>query len=181
MTPENYRVAVEFRGAQPPKDVLGILHDHNALHCVDVSREDPKVESNILYSRLFGKGPDNIYEFDDNELKEIAAKASTPKFEKSILAFHGVRMYRDAARLTTFLKSGRFPSLTGQVGLDSLGLVLQEDAIFPTTRSNLIEKQGWKLFDKTSEERAWAKQVLEKLPDRTYRTVNDVLSSVRKE
>jgi len=29
------------------------------------------------------------YEFDDHELQGIAAKSSGPKFEKSILAFHG--------------------------------------------------------------------------------------------
>ncbi len=175
---EDVKVAVEFRGSEPSKDVLEILDDHGALHCVDISREDPKVESNVLYSRLFGKGPDNIYEFDDDELKEIATKAKAPKFEKSILAFHGVRMHRDAARLTTFLKSGRFPSLTGQVGLDSLGAVLREDATFPTTRANLLEKQGWKLFDKTSEERVRARQALEKLPNRSFRTLNEVLSTV---
>jgi hypothetical protein len=71
---------------------LKTLHDHNAIHSVDLSREDPKVDSSILYSRLFGKGKENIHEFDDNELQEIATKSSGPKFEKSILAFHGVRM-----------------------------------------------------------------------------------------
>ena len=173
------RIAIEFRGGEPTRDTLKILHDHNALHGVDISTEDPKVDASILYSRLFGKGKENIYEFDDSELQGIATKASGPKFEKSILAFHGVRMYRDAARLKTFLTSGKFPSLTGQIGLGSLCDVLKEDARFPTTKSQLVGEQGWKLYDKNAEERARARDILEKLPDRTYTTLDDVVASLK--
>jgi uncharacterized protein YecE (DUF72 family) len=173
-------IAIEFRGRDPTEDTLKILHDHGAIHSVDLSTQDPKTESGILYSRLFGKGKENIYEFDDTELQGIATKASGPKFEKSILAFHGVRMYRDAARLKTFLESGKFPSLTGQVGLESLGQVLKEDAGFPTTKSQLVENQGWKLYDKNVEERARAREVLEKLPERTYTTLDGVLACLKR-
>jgi uncharacterized protein YecE (DUF72 family) len=171
-------IAVEFRG-EPTDDTLKILQEHDAVQSVDISRQYPKVESTILYSRLFGKGKQNIYEFDDNELQDIAANASGPKFEKSILAFHGVRMYRDAARLKTFLNSGKFHSLTGQVGLKSLSEVLSEDARFPTSKSRLVDEQGWKLFDKTAEERVRARVLFERLPEKTYTTINEVLSSLR--
>jgi len=171
-------IAVEFRGGEPTDDTLKTLQDHDAVHSVDISKQYPKVESSILYSRLFGKGKQNIYEFDDNELQDIATKASSPKFEKSILAFHGVRMYRDAARLKTFLNSGEFHSLTGQVGLESLIEVLSEDARFPTSKSRLVDEQGWKLFDKTAEERVRARVFLERLPEKTYTTINEVLSSL---
>src|SRR5438876_477216 len=174
------RIAIEFRGGEPTRDTLKILHDHNAVHGVDSSTEDPKVNASILYSRMFGKGKENIYELDDNELQSIATKASGPKFEKSILAFHGVRMYRDAARLKTFLDSGRFPSLTGQVGLESLSEVLMEDAVFPASKSRLVREQGWKLFDKTTEERARTRVVLERLPEGAYGTLDDVLASLRR-
>jgi uncharacterized protein YecE (DUF72 family) len=174
------RIAIEFRGGEPAEDTLKILHDHNAIHSVDISTRDPKVESSIIYSRLFGRGKENIYEFDDNELEGIATKASSLKFEKSILAFHGVRMYRDAARLKTFLDVGRFPSLTGQVGLESLGEVLKEDARFPSTKSQLVANQGWKIYDKNPEERVRAGEVLDKLPERTYTTLDDVLASLKR-
>ncbi len=173
------RIAIEFRGGEPTEDALKALHDHDAVHSLDISTRNPKVESSILYSRLFGKGKENVYEFDDNELRDIAAKASGPKFEKSILAFHGVRMYRDAARLKTFLSSGKFPSLSGQIGLESLGEVFKEDAIFPTSKSQLVNLQGWKLYDKTAEERARAGEVLQRLPERTYTNIDDVLASLK--
>ena len=172
-------IAVEFRGGEPTADTLKALQDHDAVHSVDISRQYPNVGSSILYSRLFGKGKQNIYEFDDNELKDIAAKASGLKFEKSILAFHGVRMYRDAARLKTFLNSGQFHSLTGQVGLESLSEVLSEDARFPTSKSRLVDEHGWKLFDMTAEERVRARVLLEKLPEKTYTKIDEVLSSIR--
>jgi Protein of unknown function DUF72 len=173
------RIAVEFRGGEPTEDTLQSLQDRDAVHSVDISKHHPKVESSLLYSRLFGKGKENVYEFDDSELQSIAAKASSPKFEKSILAFHGVRMYRDAARLKIFMDSGRFPSLTAQVGLESLGEVLKEDAEFPATKNQLVSLQGWKLFDRTSEQRARVGNVLQKLPERTYATLDDVLASLK--
>ena len=174
------RIAIEFRGGKPTEKTLKTLQDHDAAYSVDISNQDPKVESRILYTRLFGKGKENIYEFDDSELQGIAGKASSPKFEKSILAFHGVRMYRDAARLKIFLNSGRFPSLTGQVGLESLSEVLMEDAVFPTSKFQLVREQGWKLFDKTTEERARTRVVLERLPEGAYGTLDDVLASLRR-
>ena len=172
-------IAVEFRGGEPTNDTLKTLRDHGAAHSVDISRQYPSAESSVLYSRLFGKGKQNMYEFDDKELQDIAAKASGPKFEKSILAFHGVRMYRDAARLKIFLNTGQFSSLTGQVGLESLSEVLSEDARFPISKSRLLDVQGWKLFDKTAEERVRARVFLERLPEKTFRTLDEVLISLR--
>lgn len=174
------RISIEFRGVEPTEEALEILHDHGAIHSVDLSMQDPKTDSTILYSRLFGKGEANIYEFDDSELEGIAKKTSGLKFEKSILAFHGVRMYRDAARLKTFLSSGKFTSLTGQFGLESIGQVLNEDATFPSTKSKLMANQGWKLYDKNAEERARVGDVLDKLPERIYANICDVLTSLKR-
>jgi uncharacterized protein YecE (DUF72 family) len=172
------RVAVEFRGGPPTDRVLKLIEKNDAIHCVDISREQPRYDSDILYTRLFGKGQDNIYEFEDDELRDIASKASAPKFEKSILAFHGVRMYRDAARLKAFLKAGDFPTITGQAGLDSLRTVLEEDARFPAEKAELVNLQGWKLFDLTSKRRVRAREYLSKLPDGTYSSLDSVISSL---
>ena len=174
------KVAVEFRGAEPSGDALNVLRDYGGINTVDISTADPKFESTTLYTRLFGSGEGNVYEFDDNELKSIATKVNSPKFEKSILAFHGVRMYRDAARLKIYLDSGRFPSLTGQVGLDSLGEVLKEDTLFPITKARLVKVEGWKLFDLTSSERIRAAEVLRKLPEKTYKDYADLRGSLER-
>ncbi len=171
------KIAVELRDGSSQK-VLSVLEDNDAVHCVDLSRQQPGYESDMLYSRLFGKEQDNVYQFDDKELREIATKASSPKFEKSILAFHGVRMYRDAGRLKSFLRKGKFPQITGQTGVASLKEVLQEDASFPATKSELIARQGWKLFDLTDDERTRAAEVLRELPDRIFLTLDDAMASL---
>ena len=171
-------VAVEFRGLEPSEEILDIMKESGAIHSVDLSNNDPLYEGRILYSRLFGKGEENIYEFDDGELKEIAKKASAPKFEKSILAFHGVRMYRDAGRVKSFIDKGYFPKITGGLGTDSIREVLSEDARFPTTRSRLLKDQGWKVFQDTDEVRKIS-TVLEKLPEGEFNSLDDLMAELR--
>jgi hypothetical protein len=174
---EKTRLAVEVRGGAT-KEALAAMTDNNIVHCVDVSREQPAVKSGILYSRLFGKGQDNIYQFDDEEIRDIARKAVSPKFERSILAFHGVRMYSDAARLKAFLQTGKFLQVTGQTGLDSLGAVLKEDTEFPSSKQQLIARQGWKLFDLTVEKRIRAEKVLSNLPSRIYKSHEELMGAL---
>lgn len=178
------RVAVEVRGSDPTQELLKTMVKNDAIHCVDISRDEkPMVESGILYTRLFGKGEKNIYEFDDTELKQLAEKASSPRFEKSILAFHGVKMYRDAARLKTFLATGKFQKLSIYNGLDALEKVLEEDAVFPLTKSELVNSQGWKLFDLKSDQRIRVGELLQKLPETTFlnaRMVRDRLERITK-
>jgi len=171
------QVAVEVRG-RVEKEVLETMAQNNILHSVDLSKEEPAYDSRILYSRLFGKGSSNVYQFDDEEIKAIADRAGSPKFEKSILAFHGVRMYGDAARLKAFLQTGKFLKVTGQTGLDSLGEVLKEDSRFPASRDDLVGSQGWKLFDLTIDKRMRVANILAKAPDRTYRSHSELLSTL---
>jgi uncharacterized protein YecE (DUF72 family) len=171
-------VAVEFRGVRPSEEVFDTMKESGAIHCVDLSNSDPKYEGRVLYGRLFGKGEENIYEFDDGELKEIAKKASAPKFEKSILAFHGVRMYRDAGRVKSFIEKGYFPKITSGVGTDSIREVLSEDARFPTTKSRLLKDQGWKGFQDIEEVRKIS-TVLERLPEREFNSLDDMMMELR--
>ncbi len=171
-------VAVEFRNRKPTIEALEIMKDQGAVHSVDLSNGEPEYPGRIMYSRLFGKGEDNVYEFDDGELREIVSKASQPKFEKSILAFHGVRMYRDAGRVMSFLEKGYFPKITSGVGIDSIREMLSEDARFPATRTSLLKDQGWKVYQDTREVRKIS-NVLEKLPDGEYRSLEDLLSQLR--
>jgi uncharacterized protein YecE (DUF72 family) len=171
-------VAVEFRGVRPSEEVFDTMRGYDAVHSVDLSVSEPQYDGKVQYSRLFGKGEKNIYEFDDGELREIAKKASAPKFEKSILAFHGVRMYRDAGRVKSFIEKGYFPKLTSGVGTESIREVLSEDARFPTTKSSLLKDQRWKVYQDTSEVKKLS-TVLEKLPDGKYNSLDDLLAELR--
>src|SRR5690242_1781969 len=171
-------VGVEFRGMRPSLEVFEVMKESGAIHTIDLSNSEPQYDGRVLYSRLFGKGQENIYEFDDAELREVAKKASAPKFEKSILAFHGVRMYRDAGRVRSFIDKGYFPKITSGVGTDSIREVLSEDARFPTTKSRLLKDQGWKVFQDIEEVRKISK-VLERLPEGEFKSLDDVMAELR--
>jgi len=176
------RVAWEPRrreGQALGSDVAALMRDMEMIHCVDISKQDPEVDSDILYSRLFGHGKQNIYQFSDEELKEIQAKVTKPEIETAVLAFHGVKMYNDAARLKLYVRTDKFPMATMSIGLDSVQEVLAEDAIFPSPRSSLIEHQGWKLVDLTSSRRCRISEILERVPNKTYRSISEVVDAVR--
>lgn len=175
---ENTTVALEFRDIKPNDEVFDVMKESGAVHCIDLSHEIPSYDGKVLYSRLFGKGEENIYEFDDSELKQITKKASEPKFEKSILAFHGVRMYRDAGRVKSFIQKGFFPKITSGIGADSIREILSEDARFPASKSSLVKDQGWKVFQDGGEVRKIS-TVLEKLPDASFDSLDELMIELR--
>ncbi len=178
--PGGPRIGLEARahvGGPLPPELRTAMEDLRVLDVVDLSRERPRVADGVVYSRLFGKGEHNVYEFDDEELRAID-RAGRDAVEVAF-AFHGVRMYRDAARFLTFKRTGAFPNATGAVGLASLGQVLREDARFPSTREGLLHDQGWKVFDLDDATRVHASVVLRQLPNRAYGSVDEVLAIAR--
>lgn len=176
------KIALETRGVTPgqlPPELVKAMQEHNIIHCIDLSKgEIPAYESDILYSRLFGKGHHNIYQPTDKDLKEIDRRATSGNFQKVVLSFHFVRMYKDAARLKTYKQTGKFPKITRSTGLSSLEEVLREDTKFPATRKELIHNQGWKLFDVTEEKRILAEDFLKKLPEKTYNNINEIIDTL---
>jgi uncharacterized protein YecE (DUF72 family) len=173
-------LVMEIRGESGsclPHHMAKIMQDHHIIHCVDLLRgEVPAYKSDILYSRLFGMGEHNIYQPDDNELL-LVDKMSTG-YQRVYQTFHGAKMYSDAARLKTYRKTGKFPMVTKTTGLDSLESVLKQDAAFPLTKQALICDQGWKLFDMREDLRLKAGAVLERLPDRSYNSLNEVMEEL---
>jgi len=177
------RLALELRNTAAeafPATLVDVMKEHSIVHCVDLSKgETPAYESDILYSRLFGRGKHNVYQPADEELAEIDRKASDSKSGKIMMSFHFVRMYKDAARLKVYRQTGKFPQVTHSTGLESLEEVLSEDTEFPAAKATLVDGQGWKLFDLTEEKRARAHDFLMRLPDRTYANMADVSSALR--
>ena len=177
------RLAWEIRTdrSKVPKKLFNLMQDRNIIHSVDLSREVPEYKSDILYTRLFGKGAHNVYQLDDGELEDVRDKAEEQAPQHAIFVLHGPRMYSDAARLKLRDETGEYPMVTKSTGLDSLGEVLSEDAKFPSNKSALVEDQGWKLIDLTKEKRIRAQVMLEKLPDKTYNDIGSVIESLRNE
>jgi uncharacterized protein YecE (DUF72 family) len=175
------RLAWEIRQRQQwPSYLTNLMQDFNIIPCVDLSKEEEPFSMDVLYSRLFGKGSHNIYQFEDKELRNINNKASEGDQKKVILSFHSLKMFKDAARLKIFKETGNFPSITNSTGLSSLKEVLSEDAKFPSTKKELVIHQGWKIFDLTSIERIHAHKILGKLSERNYSNLDEVLKELEK-
>jgi hypothetical protein len=88
-------------------------------------------------------------------------------------------MYQDAARFLTFKRTGHFPPVTASHGLSSLEEVLRPDARFPASKQDLIQDQGWKVFDVDERTRAHAATFLDRLSDRVFADLDDVVSEMR--
>ena len=171
------RLAWEIRSPLKEKAV-NLLRDFNIVHSVDLSREEPALSSDVIYTRLFGKGKHNVYQFTDEELEEIDRKILKAETRTAIVTYHGIRMNVDAVRFKQYKETGIFPQVTQFTGVDSARAVLGEDARFPSTKAELIEHQGWKVIDLTEKKKAHLSELLSKLPDKTYISLETVVQEL---
>lgn len=159
-----------------PAPLASTLRDLDVLDVVDLSRQSPRVEDDVVYTRIFGKGSHNLYEFTDQELQDL--DRSRRDAVEVTFAFHGVRMYRDAARFLTFKRTGAFPQARSVIGLDSLAERLREDACFPSTRDELLRDHGWKVIDLDPSTRVHADRLLARLPRGRFGDVDAVIRAL---
>jgi uncharacterized protein YecE (DUF72 family) len=171
------RLVWEVR-AQVTAAAVDLMRDFNMIECVDLSVETPSVESDILYSRLFGKGKHNVWQFTDDELLTIDHEVDGINPRIAALSYHGVRMNMDAARYMQYKKAGTFVPITDFTGVDSARAVLFEDTQFPISKSELIENQGWKVIDITLDKRVHLGELLANIPDKTYISVDEVAEAL---
>jgi uncharacterized protein YecE (DUF72 family) len=175
---QGLRLVWEYR-APINQTVIDLMQNFEIIQCVDLSKQNPCCNLDITYSRLFGKGMHNIYQFTDDELAEIDQKAEQTHSKTIVLSYHGARMNTDAARFKHYKDTGKFLPITSYTGADSAKAILSEDAQFPATKSELTFDQGWKVIDVDSEHRAHLSEILEKIPDKTYWGLEEVITELR--
>ena len=166
-------LAWEVRSTVSEK-LISLMKDFNIVHSVDLSIETPKVESEVIYTRLFGRGEHNIYQFTDDEMEQIDKKVRDIDAKRAVITWHGVRMTSDAARFKKYKETGNFFPITAYTGVDSAKVVLEEDTKYPLTKAELIKNQGWKVIDLTSEKRIHLSDLLKKLPEKIYNDVEEI-------
>ncbi len=179
MSGDGLRLGLEaraYRQRKLPEALRRTMEQDRVLDVVDLSQGPPRVPDEVVYTRLFGPGPANVYQFDDGELRAIDRASGDAV--RAAFTFHGVRMYTDAARFLAFKRTGTFPSATSARGPASLEEVLRPDARFPATREELQREHGWKVVDLDDRTRVHAARLIENLPTRTYGSVADVVSEI---
>jgi uncharacterized protein YecE (DUF72 family) len=164
-----------------PLRLRSLMQDLNVIHCVDLSRETPATDADVLYTRVFGKGEHNRYQFTDEELVDIDRTIVATARETAVVSFHNVRMYKDAARYQLFRQRSQFSPVTRGIGQQALKEVLREDTVFPVTKAELLTTQGWKVIDVQRNQRVHADTLLHRLPDRYFTSVEEVLTALPKE
>jgi len=169
-------LAWEIRSSLSDK-LVNLMRDFNIVHSTDLSREQPALASDTLYTRLFGKGRHNIYQFTDDELIELDQKTLKAEAKTAIASFHGIRMNNDALQLKKYKETGRFP-VVKRFGVASAKTVLSEDARFPSSKEELIEDQGWKVIDLTRSKRIHLSEWLAKIPEKTYRNLEEAVKEL---
>ena len=179
MSGDGLRLGLEaraYRQRKLPEALRRTMEQDRVLDVVDLSQGPPRVSDEVVYTRLFGPGPVNVYQFDDAELRAIDRASGDAV--RAAFTFHGVRMYTDAARFLTFKRTGTFPPATSDRGVASLEEVLRPDARFPATREELEKEHGWKVVDLDDHTRVHAARWIENLPSRSYADLADVLSEI---
>ncbi len=176
------RIALEARAYRTkplPSTVASAVRDIGGIDVVDVSKGDlPRVESDVLYTRLLGKGSQNLWEFTDQELREIDVAARSQESDRMVFAFHGVRMYRDAARFIELRSSGKTPPVTRGRGMRALEEILRPDATFPSTGEDLLRDHGWKVLTMEDGRNVHASDYLRHLPPGPFGSLQEVLMAV---
>ena len=173
------RIGLEARayaGQALPSELQRTMEDHAILDVVDLSQTALRLADDTRYTRLFGPGPHNVYQFDDQELQGIDRAGGDAV--RAAFTFHGVRMYTDAARFLTFKRTGAFPAATSSRGLASLEAVLMPDARFPSSKDDLVQRHGWKVIDLDDHTRAHAHRLLSALPRQTFQSVGEVVRAL---
>lgn len=168
----------EYRAEITPQ-VTNLMQDFNIVQCVDLSLKKPTFYTEVTYSRLFGKGQQNIYQFTDNELSEIQRRAEETNSKQIILAYHEVRMNGDALRFQQHLQTGDYLPVTSAAGVDSAKEVLAQDSTFPTSKAELIKSHGWKVIDVKQNETAHLSDFLKRIPEKNYNDLKEVLKELK--
>jgi len=171
------RLAWEVRSPITSK-LVNLMQDFKIIHSVDLSREEPAYKSDVIYTRLFGKGKRNIYQFTDEELIEVDQRILRSEAKVATMTYHGIRMNTDALRFKNHKETGRFLPVTAYTGIDSAKAVLEEDAKFPSTKTELIRHQGWKVIDLTVGKRVHLSELLSKLPEKTYNGIQEIVKDL---
>ncbi len=93
--------------------------------------------------------------------------------------FNNLAMFDDGIRFMHFIETGRFPSLTGTVGLESVKGVIQKTG-YPTTKSLLSKRLGWRLVELEEGRQARLDELLKDLPSKKYESMEEFLQELRK-
>jgi len=158
-----------------------VLERLNVTHVTDPLKVMPVYTGHVAYFRLHGLGERMYYyQHTDKELQKLydLVKPLDGTDRKVYVLFNNLSMFEDAKRFLSYIKCGLFPSLTGVTGLDSVR-VLTSKISYPSTKSMLMRKLGWRLAELEDGRQVKLEELLRNLSSKTYKNAEEVLKEIK--
>lgn len=158
-----------------------VLSRLNVVHVTDPFRVLPAYTGQIAYFRLHGLGEElYYYQYTDEELRRLSEIAKNFEAEgKTVyVLFNNLSMFEDGLRFMHYLSSGKFPKVTGAVGLESVKSVIAKTR-YPTPKSMLVKKVGWRLVEIEEGKQVRLAELLAELPSKTYKNAEELLNALK--
>jgi len=163
------------------KKLAETLKKLDVPHVTDPFKTSPVYTGKIAYFRLHGLGEKlYYYQYSDKELEKLhkIVESYEEKTEDVYVLFNNLSMFDDAARFVYYIENGKFPSLTGAVGIESVRNVLSKTR-YPTNKSLLLKRVGWKLVEVKEGRQIRLEELLKEIPSRTYENVDELLKEIK--
>jgi uncharacterized protein YecE (DUF72 family) len=158
-----------------------VLSSLDIVHVTDPFRVLPAYTSKTAYFRLHGLGEElYYYQYTDEELKRLGeiSKKFEAKSKTVYVLFNNLSMFEDGLRFTQYLSSGKFPRITGSVGLESVKCVIAKTR-YPAPKSMLVKKVGWRLVEIEEGKQVRLAELLAELPSKTYKNPEEILTELK--
>jgi len=153
----------------------------NVVHVTDPFKALPVYTDNLAYFRLHGLGKElYYYQYTDDELKQL--RRLVQPFERDgkdvYVLFNNLAMFEDGLRFKSYIETGKFPSLTGTVGIESVKSVIGKTR-YPVEKSTLLKRLGWRLVEIEEGKQIQLSELLKEMPSKTYKDFQEVLRGIR--
>jgi len=153
----------------------------NVIHVTDPFKALPVYTGNVVYFRLHGLGKQlYYYQYTDDELKQL--RRMVQPFERDgkevYVLFNNLAMFDDGLRFKRYIERGKFPSLTGTVGIESVKSVIEKTR-YPVEKSTLLKRLGWRLVEIEEGKQIRLSELLKEMPSKTYKDAEEVLRGIR--
>jgi uncharacterized protein YecE (DUF72 family) len=163
------------------KRLADALKSLNVEHVTDPLRIQPAYTCKLAYFRLHGLGKRlYYYQYDDNELKRLAKIAH--RYEKKTrmvyVLFNNLAMFDDAARFVRYLLTGSFPRSGETGGLKPIEEIIERTR-FPSSKTELIRRVGWKLAELDEHKQVRLEDLLTSLPFRAYLNGEELIQTIK--
>jgi uncharacterized protein YecE (DUF72 family) len=158
-----------------------VLEELDVTHVTDPFQGMPAYVGETAYFRLHGLGEQMYYyQYSDVELQKL--KELILPYEREgkdvYVLFNNLSMFEDGLRFIEYLSKGEFPKISSSTGLVSLKDVLEKTR-YPTSRSVLIKRVGWRLVEFEEGKQVRLSTFLADLPSKTYRNVEELLRDIK--